>query len=185
MIRHRISTVGLTLALLITPVVGACSSDDGTDSPSDTADAMADLSSGELLAQGLAAYEAGDLVQAEMLYAELVSREPENTVALFNLGSVLLTQGKSAEALDALDRLLVLDSSNADAYYNRGLAKANLDDTDGAIADYRSAIAVDPQHAEAHFQLGSELIALGAVDEGMDEVDRAIELDPSLSGDDG
>jgi tetratricopeptide (TPR) repeat protein len=40
------------------------------------------------------------------------------------------------------------------AYFNRGIAKSNLQDYRGAIADYNKAIEIDPLDSKAYFNLG-------------------------------
>ena len=40
------------------------------------------------------------------------------------------------------------------AYYNRGNARLNKDDYDGAIADYSKAIELNPKNVKAHYNRG-------------------------------
>jgi len=53
--------------------------------------------------------------------------------------------------------------------------------TEGAIARYREAIRIRPEHAPAHLNLGFALIGAGDVEAGQEELDRAVELDPTLA----
>ncbi|MFM7276915.1 MAG: tetratricopeptide repeat protein, partial [Microcystis aeruginosa] len=44
---------------------------------------------------------------------------------------------------------------HANAYYNRGIAKYELEDKQGAIADYNQAINIKPDHALAYNNRGN------------------------------
>ncbi|TAJ09163.1 MAG: tetratricopeptide repeat protein, partial [Planctomycetota bacterium] len=52
------------------------------------------------------------------------------------------------------DRVLSIDPANYVALYKRGKARFDAGELDGAIADYRAAIAVDAEGASAWFHLG-------------------------------
>jgi tetratricopeptide (TPR) repeat protein len=171
----------VALVLTMVSVTVACS--DGDDARTDTSVGVA-ADTDALIQRGLEAFERGDLAAAEDAFGSAVEREPDNTVALFNLGATLVARGEGPRAVTVLDELLLLEPGNVDGRYNRGVAKANAGDTAGAALDYAGVIDADPEHARARFQLGNILIAEGQLDEGMDLVDQAIALDPSLAGDD-
>ena len=48
-------------------------------------------------------------------------------------------------------RALALDSNLADAYYNRGIAYADLGDQEKAIADFGKTIDLQPKNANAYY----------------------------------
>ena len=52
---------------------------------------------------------------------------------------------------------------------------------DGAIAQFRSAIASEPNYAAAHYQLAMALSQQGYKDEAKLEFQKAAELDPRLT----
>ena len=54
-----------------------------------------------------------------------------------------------------------LDPEYEEAYYNRGSAKLNLGDHEGAIADYDQAIEFNPDLAVAYRNRGNAKFALG------------------------
>ena len=53
------------------------------------------------------------------------------------------------------DHALAAAPANARALCGRGFALQNLDRLEEAIASYRQAIELDPQFAEAHYDLGT------------------------------
>ena len=70
--------------------------------------------------------------------------------------------------LDALSQKAqaALTTSPADPWVERGTALVVQGRLDEAVAAYRQAIAIAPDHAEAHFRLGSLLSETGQVAEG-------------------
>ena len=63
-------------------------------------------------------------------------------------------QGDYAGAIAIFSELIRQYPTYAEAYFNRGFAKAKLKDDTGAIADYTLAIRYNPQFAEAYQERG-------------------------------
>jgi tetratricopeptide (TPR) repeat protein len=75
-----------------------------------------------------------------------------------------------------------LDPKNIDAHYGLGAILCDVKhDFEGAIAQLRKAIEIDPKHAGGHNNLGNALRAKGKVDEAVAEFRKAIELDPKVA----
>ena len=53
-----------------------------------------------------------------------------------------------------MTKTIEINPQIASAYYNRGVAKDNLEDYQGAIADYTKAIEIDPDDASAYTNRG-------------------------------
>lgn len=83
---------------------------------------------------------------------------------------------------DDAARLLVDEKiAGADRiYFNRAQAEAGQGKMEAAIADFKRSLAISPQHAPVHFELGWALLRLKRLDEAMIEFDKAIELDPKF-----
>ena len=80
----------------------------------------------------------------------------------------------------ALDRAIALDPKSAQAWLNRGLARANAGDSAGALADLDRAVRLAPRSARAHYARGRVLRARGDTPRAQAEFDRAAELDPAF-----
>ncbi|WP_129633178.1 tetratricopeptide repeat protein [Candidatus Oscillochloris fontis] len=75
--------------------------------------------------------------------------------AYFQLGWLYLVPGQdNAQAVHAYDQALILNPEDAAAYTNRGIARYDQGNLDGAIADYTQALALDPQYAAAYTNRG-------------------------------
>jgi tetratricopeptide (TPR) repeat protein len=67
------------------------------------------------------------------------------------------------------------------AYFNRGVAKQDKGDLDGAIADYIKLIELKPNDADAYYNRGYAKQAKGDLDGAIADCNKAIELKPDLA----
>ncbi len=96
-------------------------------------------------------------------------------------------KGKQWEekAFGAVEKALSLDPELAEAYVARGYllwSLANHFPHEKAAQDYRRAIALKPNLAEAHHQLANVCNHIGLLDKGFDEAQKAIAIDPQNTG---
>lgn len=101
----------------------------------------------ELLKSG--AYE-----KALEQFNTIIKNEPPVADYFAYRGTVLLNLKRKKDALKDFDRAVELDSQYSYRYACRAFAKDALGDLEGAIADYRIAIKLDPDDAIAHNNLG-------------------------------
>ncbi len=71
----------------------------------------------------------------------------------------------------------------ADAYNNRGLAKIEMKDNEGAISDFNEAIEISPDFAMAYSNRGVVKIRMGSKEEGCADLKNAISLGNLLATD--
>jgi DNA-binding winged helix-turn-helix (wHTH) protein len=82
----------------------------------------------------------------------------------------------------ALAKAMDLDPQFAEAHFARGLVlwtKAKNFPHEQAIAAFRRALELDPHHDEAHHQLSMVYSHVGLLDEALEHVRRAIDLNPN------
>src|SRR5690606_21984602 len=85
---------------------------------------------------------------------------------------------------DAIMQLrVVLQARPSDPLVHQHLARAELKrgDLDAALTALRSAAALSPDTARIHFQIGEVLYQRGLSEDARAPLERAIELDPTLS----
>ena len=85
-------------------------------------------------------------------------------------------KGNYSGAIQIFSRLIQSYPHYADAYYNRGLAKAKLGDKKGAIADYNKAIEIDTNLAEAYEERGNLWLKLKDKNQAIKDFKKAAEL---------
>jgi len=106
---------------------------------------------------------------AERAYRRAVERAPGSSVALAGLGS-LLAQGPvsgAGEARDLLERALAAGARGADVHDDLALAYSRLGLVARARAEYRAAIAADPEDGAALCNLGLLAASRGRRDEAV------------------
>ena len=71
-------------------------------------------------------------------------------------------------------------SLDAEELLHLAVAASDRDQTDQAIGLLKRAIEVAPGHARAHYLLGAEHAQIGLYERAIEEMGRALELDPGL-----
>lgn len=89
--------------------------------------------------------------------------------------------GRRAEALEACQRLLAVDPRRPDVRAMAGAIAMELGDAPAASEHYAAAVALKPDFAEAHYNLGNALARLGRNREAVDAYRRAAKLKPDLA----
>ena len=74
-----------------------------------------------------------------------------------------------------------MDARFAEAFLNRGNAWNDKGNLDGAIADYTSAIGLEPGFTEAYFNRGLALYAKGNFDQAIKDLTTALEKQSNLA----
>ena len=102
--------------------------------------------------------------------------------ARLTLAKVLVTSHQYEPALAEIDRYSELAGAAAQGFedlYVRGLALRHLNRLEESEAAFRAALAVDPGHADALFNLGAVLARRGALHDAVAYLRKAAGLDPS------
>ncbi len=121
--------------------------------------------------------ESGRLDDAERLYYQALSLDPDRASILINLSAVLIQRRKYKEAIGCIDKALELDAGDADAWLNKAFCLQQQRDYPGALACVDRALAIG-NRSEAHYRRGQLLKALDRNEEALASFDRALELDP-------
>jgi len=141
---------------------------------------------------GLETREAND--QAIQLLEKSVEIDPRFAAGYAALATAYRTRAFSIEineptwfekANAAVAKALTLDSGLAEGYVSRGYllwSRANGWAHQRAVSDYRHALELNPNLAEAHHQLANVYNHVGLLDEANEEIKKAVALDPLNTG---
>ena len=104
----------------------------------------------------------------------MLALQPKSADGHKLLGLAYMMEQNVPLALAEYQKALSLGSKQPDlVYYDIGLAKAMVHDTDGAIAGYRQAIAINPKDWIAFNALGETYVQQRNIDEGVTNLRKA------------
>ena len=71
-----------------------------------------------------------------------------------------------------------MQPDDAEAHFNRGFLLQEMNDRDGAMAAFRRAIALNPDHDRAHYGLALSLISARRLEEALVPLKKNTKLQP-------
>jgi protein O-mannosyl-transferase len=123
----------------------------------------------------------------ESLWQHAVEACPENEVAQFNLAQLLVERGHFSKAIVHYEKALA-DRERSPTSSNHlsagiienalGTALADEKLFDDALVHYRRAVALQPDLADAHVNLGTMLLRTGDKIAAIEEYQKAVEIPP-------
>ena len=108
-------------------------------------------------------YKQQQYQQAEAAYNEVLEKETSNSTAKYNRALALHKQGKSEEAIKALDDLAFKTEDKdlkSKAYYNKGAILSGQKKLEESIEAYKNALRQNPDDKEARENLQKALLEL-------------------------
>ena len=129
----------------------------------------------------LKSYQNREYEDAERLAKSLSQKYPKHAFAWKILGVIEKQRGNLLEALNINQKIVMLASSDFEAYFNLGNTLKELGRLEDAWISYKKAINLKPDFVEAHNNLGNTLRALGKFGEAELSYKKAIALKPSYS----
>ena len=93
--------------------------------------------------------------QASAAYTRAVHLDPNNPAFIYNLGVANLHAKSPRHALELFNEAIRLKPKFSTYYCGRGLAHESLKDIKLAIMDYRAALGMNDNNAEAHYMLAN------------------------------
>jgi len=126
-------------------------------------------------------YEMGDYDSALPFYQAVLEKEPENKDALISLGNIYLEKGELEKGLALLDKLSTEDVTSPITLYNIGTNLFNKGKSGAAVPYYERAIALDPNMADAYYQLGLCYLGANEKEKAKENFLKYLELAPESS----
>jgi tetratricopeptide (TPR) repeat protein len=118
--------------------------------------------------------------EALAVFGKAIEADPRFSWPHHNIGRVYMARQDYEQARVWLERALAVNPDHWRALYNYGVTNANLKRWPEALAAYRKALAISPNDARLHTNVGWTLIKLGQNAEGEHELQTALRLDPGL-----
>ena len=125
-------------------------------------------------------HRAGRLPEAESLYRDSLTLDPDHVDSLNCLGILAHQCGSNDAALDLIGRAIKLQERNAQFHYNLALVLAASGRMDEAVTHNRRAIALKPDYTDAHTNLASTLASQGKWSDAEVHFRRTLSQSPQL-----
>jgi predicted TPR repeat methyltransferase len=103
----------------------------------------------------MAHHQRGEPEQAESIYVELLRRNPNDADALHYLGVLRMAQGRTADAVELVQRALEVAPGNAVAWNSLGNMLVLCKELQAAEVAYTKATTIQPNFTEAWFNLAN------------------------------
>ena len=143
----------------------------------------------------------GEIEEAEKLYSMVLEDSPENKEAKDELSALkhrklkqepprekihsvisLFTNNQIQEALEDVQTLINGYPNSAILYNIRASCFKAIGQRDDAVNDYKKALAIKPDYAEALYNLGITLRELGQIDDAIKSYKQALTIKPDYFG---
>src|SRR5262249_17427069 len=121
----------------------------------------------------------GDADAAQQILQRVLAADPQDVRAHYDLGLVLLNEGRAAEALTHFTFVADRDRGDAYAEYYVGQCRWQQRDVAGALGSYERALAIHPRLRSAAYGafLARQRLGRGDAPQMLDRF-RALEADP-------
>ena len=121
--------------------------------------------------------------QAVEVLEQLTRSHGDLALVHSTLGDVLRAKDDFAGAIAAYDHAISLAAENAPVrwvlYYSRGIAYERSGNQDGSEADFRAALAINPEQPQVLNYLGYSMVEQGRnLDEALEMIERAVAASP-------
>lgn len=122
--------------------------------------------------RGIALLYLQKLPEAKTALEHSAAQAPDDPRVWYVLGLLYRSGNQTPQGVKAFQRVLTLDPSSADSHYFLGSFQLELHDFAAAVAEYRSALQINPLHASAEFGLARALQRQGKTEEARAAFER-------------
>ena len=120
-------------------------------------------------------------IDQKTLWTFTIAHNPRAFSAFNNLGSIMLKEKRTADALKLFDEALKLDPDYFEAHYNRGLSLDRLERPKEAQEEYRKAVLLSPKNMESRLILAESLESGGDTFGAIEQYQIALRNDPDMA----
>jgi tetratricopeptide (TPR) repeat protein len=132
----------------------------------------------QTLANAIKNHQAGNLQQAEKIYKEILSKNPNHAETLHAQAIMACQRGQHAAAVPLFQKAIHEDSTKAAYHYNLGNALKDIGQFDEAVPCYEQALLLKPDYLEALNNLGTILHKQGKFDQAISSYQAALRIKP-------
>ncbi len=131
--------------------------------------------------EALALHQKGDLARAQIIYEEIIKKQPTNFDSLHLLGVLAYQNADYQRSVDLIKKAIQINPKNSIFYYNKGLAHQELRQLESAIDSFGKAIEFNPEYVDAHYNRGLTFVELGQASLAALDFLRVTEMRPDYA----
>lgn len=135
-----------------------------------------------ILAEAKQRHQAGLTDEADALYRQVLSLDPDNVDALHMRGVLASQRGEVDAAIGLIERAAALNVESTTILSNLGTVYRSAGRLAQAEASFRAALDMQPTAAMTRFNLANTLAAQGQLEAAIAEYERALRDDPGNPG---
>jgi tetratricopeptide (TPR) repeat protein len=135
----------------------------------------------QVLKTAVAHHKAGQLMEAEAGYRQILEQQPNDSTALHHLSLIAKDRGDIDEALRLVAMALKADPRYAEAHNSEGTYHKLKKQLDEADASFRRAIQSKRNYAEAHYNRGTVLSDQDKLEEAVEQYRIALGIQPNYT----
>jgi len=139
-----------------------------------------DIQIGSGVGAALKLLQVGDDQQASKVLNTILVQDQNNADALYLLGLVGCRNQRWVEAVELINRALLIDPKRVRYYANLGEAQLALERFDDAVSSFQMLLSVEPDNALACFNLGRAYVLRGQRSEAIPQFERAVIARPDF-----
>ncbi len=124
-------------------------------------------------------HTSGELHKAELIYQEVLNKEPNNPDALHLLGLIKHQKGRHEDAVEYISKAIQLKPNTTIYYGNLGMVYDALGKEQESAENYKKALEIDSQYETAYlayYNLGVFHNNNGKITEALEHFDKSLEL---------
>lgn len=106
-----------------------------------------------LIGLGMTHQRAGKFADSEASLQKALAYDPDNSSAAYSMGVTHFKQERWKESMTFFEKSLVKNAQNASARHYLGIISTKLNLMERAEREFKTTLAIDPNHGEAHFNL--------------------------------
>jgi tetratricopeptide (TPR) repeat protein len=129
-----------------------------------------------LMQKAVGFHQTSQLAEAERVYREVLTAEPQHGDALRFLGSLYMQDNRPDAAIECFEKARTVTPRNPELLNNLGVALYSLGKTIDAQKAYEEAVRLDPNYWNAALNLANLLLATGQRDEAVPWLRRVVEV---------
>lgn len=127
---------------------------------------------------GMSHYGLGEFVAATPYLKQASIHDAHNLTLLLTMAHSCLLTKQYACVLESYHRIIALDADSTEAHVLAGEALDEMKDTQGAVREFRAAVAANPKEFNVHFGLGYLLWTQGQTEEAAREFQAELNNKP-------